>query len=98
MIRSVSDMEKGIIEREIQGPIPWFGRSLTWRKNLYGGKSRDRSQALVGLSHGKRIYREGIPGTDPMIQSVSDMQKGFIQRKIQGPTPWFGRSLTWRKD
>jgi hypothetical protein len=59
-------MEKGFLEREIQGPT---------------------SPGSVGLWRGERIYREGNPGTDPMVWWVSDMEKGFIEREIQGPTP-----------
>jgi hypothetical protein len=48
----------------------WFGRSLARRKNLYSGKSRDRP-------HMEKGFIEGNPGTDPMISSVSGMEKGL---------------------
>jgi hypothetical protein len=41
----------------------------------------------VGLWHGERIYSEGNPGTGHIIWPVSGMEKGIIERDIQGPTP-----------
>jgi hypothetical protein len=93
MIQLVSYMEEGFLEREIQGRTPWFGRSLTWRKDLYRVNSRGRSHDLFGFWQGERLYVEGNPGTHPMVWSVSDVLEGFLEREIQGPIPSFGRSI-----
>jgi hypothetical protein len=81
MIRSVSDVEKEFVQREIQGPTPHGER-------IYRGKSRNRPKNdLVSRLHGEKTYKDGNPGTDPLIWWVAFMEKGFIERKIQGPTP-----------
>ncbi len=41
----------------------------------------------VGLVYGERIHLEGIPGTDPMIWSVSGTENGFIEMEFQVVTP-----------
>jgi hypothetical protein len=67
-------MGKIILEREIQGPTPWFGGSPTWRKDLKRGKSRDQKCNVISykLELDKHMATKPLlfPNQQPMIDNL----------------------------